>query len=381
MKNIFVDSTEFKNDKSRATFKFSQLSTLAKSHLIKLHTSIINVKEFESTIDEDFRLLNQSIIDGVSKATKYLLQDINQQSLQNLINSSEHVINQSAGAAKNKFNSWLTENHVEIHKIGSTDAQNAFDCYFSGSEPFKKLKNRDDLPDAFIWQVLLRLNSKFKDKLYFISKDKNFQEKVRSNLKSFIVIESLDELFERAEIKTCIEQDIASKRTRQLDDLICLIKTELKVQKQDISVDISKLVKKELLGSNYSDYSEHIYGDVTEVNFTDNINFEVQNITFDEYPTVYIISENHIDITVTNSLPAHGFWDGAYTPSAFSRIIEISENSTDTHNTIHNDILLEVKSEFVIELPSLTLCSDKNNVIDAFENGEINLVKLTKLKI
>lgn len=70
MKNIFVDSTEFKNDKSRATYKFNQLSTLCKSNLIKLHTSIINVKEFESSLEEDFRMLNQSVVDGVSKTAK-----------------------------------------------------------------------------------------------------------------------------------------------------------------------------------------------------------------------------------------------------------------------------------------------------------------------
>lgn len=270
---------------------------------------------------------------------------------------------------------------MEVHKIETNDAQNAFDCYFSGSEPFKKLKNRDDLPDAFIWQVLSRLNIKFNEKLYFISKDKNFQDKVKVNLKNFIVVETLDELFERIEIIECIEQDIQSKRTKQLDDLMNLIRSELRVQKQDISTEISKLIAKELLGSNYSDYSEQIYGDVTSVLFTDNIDFEIQNITVEEHTTVYLSSESQISLTVTNTVPANGFWDGAYTPSAFSRIIEISENSSDTHNTVHNDILLEVKSEFVIELPGLTLTSNKNDVIDAFEENEINLVKIAQFKI
>ncbi|HSI44613.1 MAG TPA: PIN domain-containing protein [Methylophilus sp.] len=381
MKNIFIDSTVFKNDKSRVTYKFSQLSTLARSGLIKLHTSRINVKEFESSIDEEFNVLISSISENITKTSKYLLQDPSYSKLQQLIQETSQVLTDSIVAARAKFHAWLTDNHVSVHEVESDDANNVINSYFSGSEPFKKLKNRDDFPDAFIWQVLARLNAAHEDKLYFVSKDKNFQDKVKEYLPHFVVTESLDELLELSELQSCIEQEIQAKKTLKLDTLKCLITGELKVQKQEISAQLIKLISKELLGSTYSDQSEQIYGEVTDIRFSENVSFETQDISYTDYPTVYLISENTIDITVTNTFPAHGFWEGAYTPTAFSRIVELSENSSDTHHTIHNDLLLEVKSEFVMELRGLDLDSVKDNVIDAFEVSEIDLVKVTKSKV
>ncbi len=72
--------------------------------------------------------------------------------------------------AEAKFTEWLGDvNAVEV-KITLEDAQGAFTGYFDGAPPFKSIKNREDIPDAFIWQAVKRLAAEHKN-LHFVVSD------------------------------------------------------------------------------------------------------------------------------------------------------------------------------------------------------------------
>ena len=42
-----------------------------------------------------------------------------------------------------------------IHPIDSVIGRAVMESYFTGGPPFKGIKNRNDIPDSFIWQAIL----------------------------------------------------------------------------------------------------------------------------------------------------------------------------------------------------------------------------------
>ena len=72
--------------------------------------------------------------------------------------------------AEAEFGGWLNAVNATESKIILNDAQGAFNGYFDGAPPFKSIKNREDIPDAFIWQAVMRLASEHKD-LHFVVGD------------------------------------------------------------------------------------------------------------------------------------------------------------------------------------------------------------------
>ena len=66
------------------------------------------------------------------------------------------------------------------------------DAYFRGGKPFSKIKNRNDIPDAFIFCSLNEL-LKSNEKVIFISSDKKFSEWIQCE--TIICFENLSDLF------------------------------------------------------------------------------------------------------------------------------------------------------------------------------------------
>lgn len=79
-----------------------------------------------------------------------------------------------------------------ILPIDSSHGELVMNSYFSGEIPFKNLKNRSDIPDAFIYQSIKDL-LKTKEKILFISQDKGFIKRINSD--QIVCFESLSKLF------------------------------------------------------------------------------------------------------------------------------------------------------------------------------------------
>ena len=77
------------------------------------------------------------------------------------------------------FHRWLEKCNSEVLLISDTDASSVFDDYFTGSGTFASIKNRDDIPDAFILEGLRSLKAT-SDNVVVICNDKNLGKSVGS---------------------------------------------------------------------------------------------------------------------------------------------------------------------------------------------------------
>lgn len=92
---------------------------------------------------------------------------------------------------KQSFEQWCEEHNVVIETVQKVHATMMLDAYFSGSPPFKKLKNREDMPDALIWASISDICEK-QIEAFLITGDNNLRtacSKSFKNLTGFSVIE------------------------------------------------------------------------------------------------------------------------------------------------------------------------------------------------
>jgi hypothetical protein len=89
---------------------------------------------------------------------------------------------------------------LQILALDPSGADAVMNAYFRGSLPFKKIKSREDIPDAFILQAVDGLAEKLGRKVYFLSKDEN-QCKSAERYRG-IAFASIKELFAAPEVRS-----------------------------------------------------------------------------------------------------------------------------------------------------------------------------------
>ena len=108
-----------------------------------------------------------------------------------------------------RWKTFVDETSASIVPILEQDAQRAFESYFHGKPPFKRAKNRDDIPDAFIFEAVNRIAQKV-GHLFFVTQDdylrnsfKKRQVSPIKDLQSFVSLDSVREalLIDRSETR------------------------------------------------------------------------------------------------------------------------------------------------------------------------------------
>jgi hypothetical protein len=88
------------------------------------------------------------------------------------------------------FRKWLENIKGEINPIKDHHGKRVAEAYFEGKPPFKRPKNRDDFPDAFIWETIIDLLGTV-DVLHVISNDSGMINACK-NIDGILLYESLD---------------------------------------------------------------------------------------------------------------------------------------------------------------------------------------------
>jgi hypothetical protein len=112
-------------------------------------------------------------------------------------------------ASETEFAEWLNSVKAIEHKITVEDAQGAFDGSFNGEPPFKSIKNRQDIPDAFIWRAISNL-AKQHDTLHFVVAD-NMLRSAADDCENIITYAKLDEFIQNPKCQDALEEISANE--------------------------------------------------------------------------------------------------------------------------------------------------------------------------
>jgi hypothetical protein len=210
MYNVVLD-TNILHEEGLNSAGMEVVNLLVSNGIVTLHVPELVIKEF-STKKID------GIIESLSKASSMLKsmdRDIRatettlfhevigiKVSIEELSSSIESRVD---GIVQN----WIDKNRVNILPLKSEYTTPVFENYFVGGGVFRSKKERGDLPDAFINLSITELHRSL-GRLVIIIKDGVFKKSLSRN-ENFVILDSLQDLFELPDIKSSIENlDVTS---------------------------------------------------------------------------------------------------------------------------------------------------------------------------
>jgi len=274
---IMLDSTVFKQVPKLNSELFNELVKYIRANLYSLYLSEIVEQEFISWIKAEA----QNSFDTVIKATKSLSKYHEEPSVL-AINFEFNPVAFAAEGQINRILKKVTDNWISFkEKTGATvipihadHGKTVMDAYFKGEVPFSKLKNRSDIPDAFIYCSLNEL-LKSHDKVIFVSSDKKFIKAIQNE--NVICFESLSSLFSEGPKRLDTEFFNSLADDNKFFTLVKIYEDEIhrKLIEEIEFTDLTDVVGDRFIDIAIGDYDD-ISTDVIEV--TKNFN-EAQNIS------------------------------------------------------------------------------------------------------
>lgn len=218
--NIFLDTNVFRKDVTLNSAPMHALKNYSRASFIDVFASEISINEFRTQINHNLTEEIYNIQRSYSKILNYFPKKMKYDLFQWQINEKEEEIKSLYEA---QWKSFLEELNLNILYFDFEDAKEVMRKYFAGELPYNSVKNRNDIPDAFIFLSLLKIKN-IKDDIIFISSDKNLIKHASAeNIECF---EGLSEFLKSDKIIRIYETIDNSPKKDKLRSIITLHKNE-----------------------------------------------------------------------------------------------------------------------------------------------------------
>ena len=205
MIHVFIDTSALPRHPAHLGAAFKRLCQLVNNGLVEIHLSTVVTKEWESQFAEEFAQL----VEKAKVPMERLLRHPWAERIHGY-KTARRVAARLGDARINqivtsRFKALLREMRADILPIGAHHGQSVVDGYFAGSFPFEKPKNREDFPDAFVFQCAKDLAIQLDAELDCIIADKNLREKI-TQLDSMRVYQSINDFVQSEVVANLVGQ-------------------------------------------------------------------------------------------------------------------------------------------------------------------------------
>ncbi len=219
---IILDTNIFTRDKARKMQNFTTLARLCAAGQIDLIVPYMVKREFETQLD----VYAGDLTTRFKKSAKELLGGPAPREFLDAVKSAVEMFEKQqqtiVNSYRNDFNLWLINCQATEHAIGLHHVQAALESYFTGSEPYRSAKSREDIPDGLIYQAIEEFAST--GTVAFVSADKQISsaaKKLRSvshykDLSTFIASKEIQDLI--ADLDNARFESITDMLVGMLDD-------------------------------------------------------------------------------------------------------------------------------------------------------------------
>ena len=240
MKIVILDTEVLKRDPKRIKGPFLALSKLAQNELIEIHLSEISVKEFLS----DQKTKIEAVFSKAQTSLNSLYkQPISDDFLNSLTDLTKKIVTEKHDAfdrVSKDFDYWCEENSVKIDLVKEEHGNKVLEGYFSAAPPFKKLKNREDIPDAFIWENIFDL-SQSDSQLSLLSGDNHLREACKKYFSNVTTYKDINSFLEK-------EGYISELRLGILETQLSVVFEHIVAFMFNRDSEIDDLIENELIG-------------------------------------------------------------------------------------------------------------------------------------
>lgn len=150
MIHVILDTNIFRHDPTHSKPPFKALIKLIEAKQIRLHIPHIVEREFQTQQRNNYEKSVSKAINSMRGLIRQplllgILGDL-QSTYEDLVSKKDDLLD----FAETEFSSWLDE--LDANRIPMTldHTNKAFNAYFSGTDPYREVKFRGDIPDGFI---------------------------------------------------------------------------------------------------------------------------------------------------------------------------------------------------------------------------------------
>ncbi|PHN93663.1 hypothetical protein CSC80_12165 [Maribacter sp. 6B07] len=190
--NIIIDSTELKKDRGLNKSDISLIKDMGAEKLLVLHIPYFVYKECSSSSIENIKTELNQIKSNLKSFNRKGMGESDFAEARKIEKDISKLHDNVENSNKELWDNFVLESNSILYEFDEKDSIEVFDAYFTGDKPFKSLKSREDIPDAFIYQTIKKVSQT--SKVYLVSGDKNLREKC-VDLKNVVIFPTFDELY------------------------------------------------------------------------------------------------------------------------------------------------------------------------------------------
>ena len=154
MLHVVLDTTAYKQDPQRKKAGFQALGQLCQQGAIVLHIPSIVRREFISHIGHDLENVLEETVQSVRRVQRIDNPADSKARAEHVASELSQLVGTPTRDVENRFDQWARDIGAVLHDVSADCLNEVLKQYFAGQGPFKKVKNREDFPDAFIWHTV-----------------------------------------------------------------------------------------------------------------------------------------------------------------------------------------------------------------------------------
>lgn len=173
--HVLIDSSIYRNDPKRGSAGFRAITRLAAAARISIHVPHYVYKEFVTQQEDQLKNAIEKIRQGATTLTRLTDHQEVVRTAEAVLEKAEALQTNLAAHAAEPLTTWITNVRAILQPVQRDHAQRVTDAYFGGTAPFSARKDRNDIPDAFIYETVKDLLAAHHE-LHVIAGDANFRE-------------------------------------------------------------------------------------------------------------------------------------------------------------------------------------------------------------
>lgn len=173
--HVVLDTNIYRKSPKRKDLAFLALERLAKAGLIQLHLPYVVEREFQTQQVAQYKKEIDAAISGLDSVTKKGLETAQLETVQGILGNLKITAPKIFADVERALPNWVASIGGYRHPITEAQATSAMEAYFQGAAPLKAPKVRDDIPDSFIFQLIVEL-AKTSSPLVVVAEDEKIAQ-------------------------------------------------------------------------------------------------------------------------------------------------------------------------------------------------------------
>lgn len=374
MIHVLIDTSIYRQNPKRDSLNFIAIEKLADANWLKVHIPYIVEREFQTQQREIYSKDLSNALSGLNGLERKQLSAKYSQKIKTIKDELDSKKDLILDDAEKQFTKWAKKINANRFPLCLEQTNEALEAYFRGKPPFKNVKSRDDIPDSFIVQSVLKICNEVDTQLHFVANDNKLCESFSENDK----IKTYKKLSDFVETRL-VQQEL--KDLDFLDNLEEISKSLITFEEenQEIHNTISSEIGEELVGKSIHDDS--IYED--ENSAIINGYHDAENIEID-FDDIYYYGNGHVGMSFSLKILVSAYF--YIFKSDYHAMVDYDMKPRPSV-TDHNDHYYEAEDEFELFVEGVvSLVIDPENIVledlsKSIEEVSIKIDEINNIKI